>query len=431
MHFETLSAWLAHLENAHPVGIDMGLERITQVRQALDLQLNCRVITVGGTNGKGSICAMLEHILHAAGYRVGCHTSPHLLTFNERARIASEQVSDAQLLPHFAAVEQARLSLSTPITLTYFEFTTLAILHLFSQSALDVVILEVGMGGRLDAVNIIDADCAIISSIDLDHTHYLGNTRELIGREKAGIFRPGRPAICADPMPPLSLLAYAEELNVDLWLSGRDFSFHGDRQQWTWSGRGKRYASLGYPALRGANQLLNAAAAIAALTALRQYLPVASQDIRNGLARVELAGRFQVHPGKPTVILDVAHNPHAAVVLAKNLENMGFYRYTWAVFGAMQDKDITNILVHLQDKIDHWCLTELPTPRAANHIQLEQAVRAAGYQDDKNHSLTTWLDPSTAYAHALKQAGENDRIVVFGSFYTVAGVISHHLAKPS
>lgn len=431
MHFETLSAWLAHLENAHPIGIDMGLERITQVRQALNLQLKCRVITVGGTNGKGSICSMLEHILHAAGYRVGCHTSPHLLTFNERARIASEQVSDAQLLPHFAAVEQARLSLSTPITLTYFEFTTLAILHLFSQSGLDVAILEVGMGGRLDAVNIIDADCAIISSIDLDHTHYLGNTRELIGREKAGIFRPERPAICADPMPPLSLLSYAKELNVDLWLSGRDFSFHGDRQQWTWSGRGKRYASLGYPALRGANQLLNAAAAIAALTALRQHLPVALQDIRNGLARVELVGRFQVLPGKPTVILDVAHNPHAAVVLAQNLENMGFYRYTWAIFGAMQDKDIVNILVHLQDKIDHWCLTELPTPRAANCTQLEHALRTTGYQDDQNHSLTTWPDPSTAYAHALKQAGENDRILVFGSFYTVAGVISHHHAKPS
>lgn len=429
MQFDNLSAWLTYLESAHPIAIDMGLTRITKVRDVLGLKLTCPVITVGGTNGKGSICAMLESVLGSAGYRVGCHTSPHFLRFNERARVMSTPARDDELMPHFAAVEQARLRLADPVSLTYFEFTTLAILHFFAHSQLDVVILEVGMGGRLDAVNIIDADCAVISSIDLDHVAYLGNTRELIGREKAGIFRAHSIAICADPIAPLSLIEYAQEIGADLWLSGRDFSFQGDRQQWSWSGRGKRFSGLAYPALRGANQLLNAAAVIAALSALQQRLPVAAQDIRNGLAWVTLPGRFQVLPGKPTVVLDVAHNPHAAGVLSKNLENMGFYRYTWAIFGVMQDKDVAGILAHLGKQIDHWCLTALPTPRAASCTYLEEMVRASGYQDDADHSLRTWEDPAVAYAFALKQAGENDRIVVFGSFYTVAGVMTDKLSN--
>lgn len=429
MQFDTLSAWLTYLETAHPVGIDMGLERISQVREALNLRFTCPVITVGGTNGKGSICAMLERILEGAGYRVGCHTSPHLLQFNERARINAQMVDDEQLLSHFAAVEAARLSLPVPVSLTYFEFTTLAILHLFAHAALDVVILEVGMGGRLDAVNIIDADCAIVSSIDLDHMAYLGTTREAIAYEKAGIFRANRPAICADPMPPASLIDYAQAIGADLWMSGRDFSFSGERQQWMWTGRGKRFSGLNLPALRGANQLLNASAVIAALLALRQTLPVALQDIRNGLARVELIGRFQILPGRPAVILDVAHNPHAAAVLANNLDNMGFYPYTWAICGAMQDKDLVGIFSHLHDKIDHWCLTALPTPRAASPVQLEGALRAAGYRDEPSRTVSAWSDPAAAYAYALEKANENDRILVFGSFYTVAGVIEQVRGK--
>lgn len=327
--FTSLDQWLSHLETAHPVGIDMGLARITRVKESLGLKFACPVITVGGTNGKGSTCAFLESILLAAGYKVACHTSPHLLRFNERARMNGADVSDADLLKAFERVEQARCRLSDPPTLTYFEFTTLAIMDIFANASVDAVILEVGMGGRLDAVNIVDADCAIVTSIDLDHMAYLGNTREAIAFEKAGIFRTQAIAICADPMPPTSLINHANAIGADLWLMGKDYSFTGDQQQWGWTGRGKRFSGLGYPALRGANQLLNASAVIAALIALHDRLPVSAQDIRNGLALVELPGRFQVLPGRPTVVLDVAHNPHAAATLAESIEAMAYHPYTY------------------------------------------------------------------------------------------------------
>ncbi|NCU93912.1 MAG: bifunctional folylpolyglutamate synthase/dihydrofolate synthase, partial [Burkholderiaceae bacterium] len=255
----------------------MGLARITRVKESLGLKFACPVITVGGTNGKGSTCAFLESILLAAGYKVACHTSPHLLRFNERARMNGADVSDADLLKAFERVEQARCRLSDPPTLTYFEFTTLAIMDIFANASVDAVILEVGMGGRLDAVNIVDADCAIVTSIDLDHMAYLGNTREAIAFEKAGIFRTKAIAICADPMPPTSLINHANAIGADLWLMGKDYSFTGDQQQWGWTGRGKRFSGLGYPALRGANQLLNASAVIAALIALHDRLPVSAQ----------------------------------------------------------------------------------------------------------------------------------------------------------
>lgn len=303
--FPTLDAWLSHLERAHPVGIDMGLTRIGQVKAALQLEFACPVITVGGTNGKGSTCAFLETILVRAGYKVGCHTSPHLLEFNERARVNGQNVTDDELLPHFEAVEAARTSLAEPVSLTYFEFTTLAILHLFASRGLDAVILEVGLGGRLDAVNIIDTDCAIVTSIDIDHTEYLGDTREKIAFEKAGIFRSGKPAICGDPAAPQTLIDHAEAIGADLWLVGRDFRYEAqagaERQQWSYLGREKRYPALAYPALRGANQLINASAALAALEALRPVLPVSAQDIRLGLANVELPGRFQVLDRKSVV----------------------------------------------------------------------------------------------------------------------------------
>ena len=268
--FSSLPEWLAHLETAHPVGIDMGLTRISRVKEALGLRIDALVFTVGGTNGKGSTCAMLERILLEAGYKVGCHTSPHLLSFNERARINGEIATDAQLLPHFEAVERARTSFADPVSLTYFEFTTLAIVHAFAAAQLDAIILEVGLGGRLDAVNVFDPDCAIVTSIDIDHAQYLGDTREKIGFEKAGIFRPHVPAICGDPMPPASLVEHAETIGADLWLVGRDFQHQAakgqERLQWDWSGRGRKLNGLGYPALRGANQLLNASAALAART---------------------------------------------------------------------------------------------------------------------------------------------------------------------
>lgn len=422
--FSSLPEWLQHLETAHPVGIDMGLGRISQVKEALGLQFDAVVFTVGGTNGKGSTCAMLEQILLEAGYKVGCHTSPHLIDFNERARLNGEIATDAQLLPHFEAVERARSGLAQPVSLTYFEFTTLAIMHLFASSELDAVILEVGLGGRLDAVNVIDADCAVVTSIDIDHTHYLGDTREAIGREKAGIFRTGAPAICGDPVPPQSLVDYAETLGADLWLTGRDFNFQGDQQQWAWAGRGRRLSGLGYPALRGANQMLNASAALAALQAMRHRLSVSAQDVRNGLAFVELPGRFQVLPGRPSIILDVAHNPHAAAALAQNLDKMGYFPYTYAVFGAMEDKDIAGVIAPFMDKIDHWCVCDLPTPRAASSAHLADALVAAGLPQDADHSVTSFATPELAYQDALKRAGETDRIVVFGSFFTVAGVMA-------
>ncbi|MGN6703236.1 MAG: bifunctional folylpolyglutamate synthase/dihydrofolate synthase, partial [Burkholderiaceae bacterium] len=309
----------------------------------------------------------------------------------------------------------------------YFEFTTLAILLLFAEAGLDAAILEVGLGGRLDAVNVIDADVAIVTSVDIDHAEYLGNTREAIGFEKAGIFRPGRAAICGDPMPPQSLVRHAEAIGADLWLFGRDFNYNGDKQQWNYGGRTQRRVALGYPALRGANQLLNASAALAALEVLRLRLPVGAQDVRTGLVTVDLPGRFQVLPGQPLVILDVAHNPHAAATLAQNLDNMGFHPYTYAVFGAMADKDIDGIVAQLKGRIDHWCLTDLPTPRAATAAALRQKLVDAGVESqsglDAESTISTFATPADAYADALRRAGENDRIAVFGSFVTVAGVM--------
>ena len=419
----TLPDWLAVLEARHPKVIDLGLERVAQVKERLGIHFDCPVIIVGCTNGKGSTCAMLESILLQAGYHVGLYTSPHLIHFNERARIDGEAVPDEALIEGFAAVEARR----GDVSLSYFEFTTLAILRLFAEAALDVVILEVGLGGRLDAVNVIDADVAIVTSVDIDHTEYLGDTREQIGFEKAGIFRAGRTAICGDPVPPQSLIDHAQKIGADLWLFGRDFNYAGDKQQWNFGGRAHRRNSLGYPSLRGANQLLNASAALAALEALRSRLPVGAQEVRTGLVTVDLPGRFQVLPGRPTVILDVAHNPHAAATLAQNLDNMGFHRYTYAVFGAMHDKDIAGVIAQLKDYIDHWCLTDLPLPRAASAEELRQKLLDAGIvPSDKagsERSIQAFATPAEAFAYATGKANENDRIAVFGSFLTVAGVL--------
>ncbi len=422
-HPSTLADWLSHLESLHPKTIDLGLERVALVKSKLNIAFDCPVIIVGGTNGKGSTCAMLESILLQAGYRVGLYTSPHLLHFNERARINGEAVSDAVLIDNFAAVEASRGNVS----LTYFEFTTLAVLRLFAQTGLDAVILEVGLGGRLDAVNVIDADVAIVTSVDIDHTEFLGDTREQIGYEKAGIFRAGRAAICSDPVPPQSLIQHAQDIGADLWLLGRDFNYSGDKQQWNYGGRNQRRNSLGYPSLRGANQLLNACAALAALEILRPRLPVGAQEVRNGLVILDLPGRFQVLPGRPSVILDVAHNPHAAAALGQNLDNMGFHRFTYAVFGAMQDKDIDGVIAQLKGRIDHWCLTDLPLPRAARAQEIQQKLLDAGIvpgtEPDAECTIACFATPAQAFANAMKRAGENDRIAVFGSFLTVAGVM--------
>ena len=426
----TLDEWLAHCERLHPQGqqgIELGLERVRIVAERMGLRFDCPVITVAGTNGKGSTCAMLEAILGQAGYRTGVYTSPHLVHFQERLRLLGEPVDATQLIAGFAAIERARTQNDDVVPLTYFEFSTLAILDVMSRAGLDVVILEVGLGGRLDATNIIDADCAIITSIDLDHMELLGPDRESIGREKAGIMRTGRPVVVSDPVPPQSVLDHALEVDADLWQLGRDHHFAGDKQQWNWTGRGRRYSGLAYPALRGANQLVNASGVLAALTALRERLPVTAQAVRNGLAFVELPGRFQIIPGQPTLVLDVAHNPHAVAALAQNLDAMGFFPTTHAVFGAMADKDLAPMLDKVGPVIDRWYFTDLPSPRAATGAALLAQLQA---QNTRKDTLgTVYASPQQALDAAVAAAGPTDRIVVFGSFYTVGGVLAQGIPR--
>ncbi|MDR4126493.1 bifunctional tetrahydrofolate synthase/dihydrofolate synthase [Yanghanlia caeni] len=458
-----LAQWLSYLETLHPTAIDMGLARITEVAKRLNLQLPCVRITVGGTNGKGSTCAMLEAIYLAAGYKVGTYTSPHLVRYNERIRLNGEQADDASIVEQFARIDAAR----GDITLSYFEFSTLAAILLFEARGVDVAILEVGLGGRLDAVNIIDADCAIVTSVDIDHQQYLGSDREQIGWEKAHIFRRGRPAICSDPMPPQRLIDYAAGIGADLWLFGRDFNYSGDRLQWAYGGRSQRRASLAYPALRGANQLLNASAALAAIEALRSSLAVPQQAVRVGLSRVELPGRMDILPGLPAIVLDVAHNPHAAAALGQSLDAMQSYPATHAVVGMYADKDVEGVIRRMATRIDHWYCAGLEGERGLSAEKLAQIVRrvtgngtpasasASATANDgmapivlppqaqpaessgpgvkpaarpvaqrRTVTVSEWPDPVEAFRAARKAASDNDRIVVFGSFSTVGPVLA-------
>jgi dihydrofolate synthase/folylpolyglutamate synthase len=424
---QTLDGWLAHCERLHPKNIDMGLDRVKVVAQRMAIGFDCPVITVAGTNGKGSTCAMLAAILQQAGYRTGVYTSPHLVHFEERLRLLGEPANATDLIAAFARVECARCQNDAEVSLTYFEFSTLAILDVMAHARLDVAILEVGLGGRLDAVNIIEPDCAIITSIDLDHMEFLGNDREAIGREKAGIMRTGRPVIVSDPVPPQSLMDHATEIDADLWRFGVDFNVSGDKQQWAWAGRGRRYAGLAYPALRGANQLVNAAGVLAALAALRERLPVTAQAVRNGLAFVELPGRFQIVPGQPTLVLDVAHNPHSVAALAANLDAMGFFPTTHGIFGAMADKDLAMMLKKLNPLIDKWYFTDLPTDRAASAAQLLAQWQTQNNRQDA--SATACADPQSALQAAMAGADPADRIVVFGSFYTVGGILKDGMPR--
>ena len=415
-----LEDWLAHLEHLHPKTIALGLDRVRAVQARLQLYPTFPIFTVGGTNGKGSTCALLEATLLAAGYRVGCYTSPHLIRYNERVRLAGRMVDDAVLCEGFAAVEAARGDLS----LTYFEFGTLAAVWTFMQAKLDVAILEVGLGGRLDAVNVFDPDVAIVTTVDLDHQEYLGDTRERIGFEKAGIFRAQRPAICADANPPASLLQHARDCGAQLRCIGQDFGVQCEPESWTyWGPQGVRSA-LPVPAMRGAHQLANAAAAIAGLDALRQQLPVAQAHLRSGLLSARLAGRFQVLPGKPIVVLDVAHNRQAAHILAENLGAQTVSGRTLAVLGMLRDKDIAAVIDVLKDQIDGWYVGSLTGARGAGAELLAGLLR----ERDLN---VLHLAPSIdkAYSFACREAGEDDRICVFGSFHTVAEVLIARGAK--
>ena len=423
----TLAEWLAHCEQLHPKDIDMGLERSLLLKQRLGIAFQVPVITVAGTNGKGSTCAMLESIGLQAGYRVGLYIKPHFVHFEERCRVNGRSVDAAELIPHFEAVEEARAGMP----LTYFEFTTMAILRLLASAPLDMVILEVGLGGRLDTVNAIDTDCAVITSIDIDHTAYLGTDRESIGREKAGIMRAGKPVVVGDPMVPASIVAHAAEVGAELRLLGRDFNYAGDKQQWGWGGRDKRFSGLAYPALRGANQLLNASAALAAFEALRDRLPITAQAVRNGFASVELTGRFQIVPGQPTLVLDVAHNPHAVGALAENLDQMGFFPRTHVVFGAMADKDLEAILRRMAPLVDAWHFTDLPIARAAGAAELQQLHERLALKGPGPVATFRHASPDDALRAAIEVADPADRIVVFGSFFTVGGVLKDGIPRLS
>ncbi len=422
-----LSDWLAHCERLHPKSIDLGLDRVRQVARRMGLYFRCPVITVAGTNGKGSTCAMLESILSQAGYRTGVYTSPHLVQFEERLRLNGKLVDASALVTPFARVESARVQDGSAISLTYFEFSTLAILDLMMRAGLDVAVLEVGLGGRLDAVNIIDSDCAVITCIDLDHTELLGAEREAIGYEKAGIMRTGRPTVVSDPTPPRSVLDHATEIDSDLWRVGIDFKVTGDEQEWNWVGRSHGYKGLKCPSLRGANQLLNAAGVLAALDALRERLPVSAQAVHAGLAEVQLPGRFQVLEGAPKLVLDVAHNPHAVAALARNLMATGHAGATHAVFGAMADKDVTSMLHTMAPLIASWYFTDLPTGRAASSAALQHKLHAQN--SGRLPPTSTHPDPLSALLAAMAVVDPADRIVVFGSFYTVGGVLKDGLSS--
>ena len=426
---KSLSEWLDHCLRLHPKEIDMTLARTARLRDALGLQFKVPVVMVAGTNGKGSTCAMIEMIALQAGYRVGLYIKPHFVHFEERCRVNGASVSAESLLPHFEAVEAARGA----VVLTFFEFTSLVIMRRLAEEPLDLVILEVGLGGRLDAVNVIDADCSVITSIDIDHVEYLGPDRESIGLEKAHIMRTGKPTVLSDPMPPQSIIDHATEIGADLRLIGRDFSYSGDRQQWNWTGHQRRFSALAYPALRGANQLLNASAALAVFETLFERLPVSAQAVRNGLAMVDLPGRFQIVPGQPALVLDVAHNPHAVAALASNLDQMGFFPCTHAVFGVMADKDIASIFRLMAPLVDHWFFTDLSIARAATGAQLEQQFRTLQAHDalkaPAGVQVACHADPMSALAAAAAIAAPADRILVFGSFHTVGGVLKNGVPR--
>ncbi|MGA8049167.1 MAG: bifunctional tetrahydrofolate synthase/dihydrofolate synthase [Burkholderiales bacterium] len=412
----TLAGWLEYIERQHPQTIALGLDRVAPVVRRLGVKFDCPVISVTGTNGKGSVCAMLESVLRAAGYRVGHYSSPHLLRFNERVRLEGREATDEELCEAFAAVERDRGA--TP--LTYFEFGTLAACWLFARAKFDAVVLEVGLGGRLDAVNAFDADCAVLTSVGIDHVEYLGHSREDIGREKAGLFRPNRPAVIAEPEPPASVLDYATAVGAMPLLIGRDFGYARQDGQWRYWGPAGARSGLAHPALRGAIQLRNAAAALCALDALRGRIPLTMQDVRNGLAQVALPGRFQVLPGRPQVVLDVAHNPEAARTLAANLGSSGFSPETIAVCGMLRDKDIGGVLRELMPRVTRWHLASLPGPRGAASAELSASLQANGVRAP----VIQHESAVQAFAAARESVHEDDKIVVFGSFLTVGSVMA-------
>ncbi len=412
-----LDEWLSWQERLHPEEIELGLDRIRRVAERLDLlHPEAAVVTVAGTNGKGSSIAILESIALAAGMRVGTYTSPHLLRYNERIRINGEPVSDERLCGAFEQVDQARGEDS----LTYFEFGTVAALEIFRGEPLDLLLLEVGLGGRLDAVNIVDADVALVTTVDLDHQAWLGESREEIGREKSGIFRSGRPAVVGEYNPPRSLVEHARELGSPLSQIGRDFCFVVEEGGWSWRGSGgEELFHLPNPALHGEIQIQNSAAALEVIRRLGWLESVGEDAIRSGISRAALLGRFQTIGHAPEVIVDVSHNRQAAGTLAENLSSTAVKGRTIAVVGMLRDKEVEAVVERLAPEIDLWIAAGLDVSRGLSSTELEKLIGST-VTDREIHAYDT---VSLAYEAARGIAREQDRILLFGSFYTVAAVL--------
>ncbi len=424
--FLQLDQWLHWQSQLHNKTIDMGLERVSQVSQKLmnEQQPLARfVITVAGTNGKGSTAAMLESILLAANYRVGCYTSPHLFNYNERIRVNGQAVTDQSICQAFHCIDRRRADIS----LTYFEFGTLAAFHIFQQSSLDVAILEVGLGGRLDAVNLVDPDVAVVTSIALDHMDWLGNTREAIAIEKLGISRPDKPLVVGDTDLSEAIIALVKSASHHVYLRNHHFGMTATQQTWNWwCGQQQKY-TLPWPRLFGRHQLDNAATVLCVLDILQEALPVSNQDIRQGLISVQLAGRFQVLPGLPTCIVDVAHNEAAAIQLADNLSKMYCAGKTYAIFGVLEDKDIAAMIAPLKTLIDDWFLVDLQVDRGMLAADVETYFfhRQEGDDGSPLAAVQCFQKIEMAYEAAMKAMNSSDRLLVFGSFYTVSVTLKH------
>ncbi len=416
----TLNEWLAWQERIHPVSIEMSLTRIREVaaRVGLTLAPSTAVVTVAGTNGKGSTVALFQAILLQAGYRVGSYTSPHVLRYNERITIQGKAVSDEMLCAAFERIEQVRGNVS----LTYFEFGTLAALLILQASSLDIMLLEVGLGGRLDAVNIIEPNLSIVTTVDLDHTDWLGPDRETIGREKAGIFRTNVPAVCGDLSPPRSLLEHARVLDTPLYCQGRDFHFICGHNDWSWQSTSTRRTALPMPQLKGDFQLHNAASVMMGLELLKSRLPVTQDAVRQGLMNVKLPGRFQILSTRPLVIADVAHNPQGARALAETLASQSSPGRTHGVFSMLADKDLAPVLETLAPIMDAWHVVGLTeVPRGVSADVMLQRMEQTGVTLS---SVTGYSDVASAMDAVLKTVDENDRIVIFGSFFIVGEILN-------
>ncbi|MEN0614247.1 bifunctional tetrahydrofolate synthase/dihydrofolate synthase [Klebsiella indica] len=399
-----LATWLSYLEHLHSKAIDLGLARVSEVAKRMSvLKPAPFIFTVAGTNGKGTTCRTLESVLMAAGYKVGVYSSPHLVRYTERVRVQGEELPELAHTASFAEIEAAR----GEISLSYFEFGTLSALWLFQQAQLDVVILEVGLGGRLDATNIVDADVAVVTSIALDHTDWLGPDRESIGREKAGIFRARKPAIVGEPDMPLTIAGVASEKGAYLQRRDVDWHYKTAAQSWSFSDRRGTLANLPLPQV----PLPNAATALAALRA--SGLKVDEQAIREGIQNAMLPGRFQIISDTPRVILDVAHNPHAAAYLAGRLKTSGKTGRVLAVIGMLHDKDIAGTLENLKAEVDDWYCAPLEGPRGATAAQLMEHLRAG----------QVYTSVAQAWHAAMADARPEDTVLVCGSFHTVAHVM--------